>query len=72
MRKLWQLPSLGKRLHVYQLARFYRSLGMLLRGGMPVVTSLQMVSDLLESSLRGQSLREPRASPLNGSEYRSW
>jgi len=72
VRKLWQLPSLGKRLHVYQLARFYRSLGMLLRGGMPVVTSLQMVSDLLEPSLRGQSLREPRASPLNGSEYRSW
>ncbi|HWP11484.1 MAG TPA: type II secretion system F family protein [Ramlibacter sp.] len=54
MRKLWQLPSLGRRLHVFQLARFYRSLGMLLRGGMPVVTSLQMVSDLLESSLRGQ------------------
>lgn len=53
-RKLWQLPSLGRRLHVYQLARFYRSLGMLLRGGMPVVTSLQMVSNLLESSLRGQ------------------
>jgi general secretion pathway protein F len=54
MRKLWQLPSVGRRLHVFQLARFYRSLGMLLRGGMPVVTSLQMVSDLLESSLRGQ------------------
>jgi general secretion pathway protein F len=54
MRKLWQVPSLGRRLHVFQLARFYRSLGMLLRGGMPVVSSLQMVSDLLESSLRGQ------------------
>jgi general secretion pathway protein F len=54
MLKLWQLPSLGRRLHVFQLARFYRSLGMLLRGGMPVVISLQMVSDLLESSLRGQ------------------
>ncbi|OGU23932.1 MAG: type II secretion system protein [Hydrogenophilales bacterium RIFOXYD1_FULL_62_11] len=53
-RKLWQLPSLGRRLHIYQLSRFYRSLGMLLRGGMPMVTSLQMVSDLLESSLRGQ------------------
>ena len=53
-RTLWQLPSLGRRLHVYQLARFYRSLGMLLRGGMPVVTSLQMVSDLQESSLRSQ------------------
>ncbi|MDP1928221.1 MAG: type II secretion system F family protein [Thiobacillus sp.] len=54
IRKLWQLPSLGRRLHIYQLSRFYRSLGMLLRGGMPMVTSLQMVSDLLESSLRGQ------------------
>lgn len=54
MRKLWQLPSLGRRLHVFQLARFYRSLGMLLRGGMPVVSSLNMVSGLLESSLRGQ------------------
>jgi general secretion pathway protein F len=54
MRKLWQVPSLGRRLHVFQLARFYRSLGMLLRGGMPVVSSLQMASDLLESSLRGQ------------------
>jgi len=54
MRALWQLPSLGRRLHVFQLARFYRSLGMLLRGGMPVLSSLQMVSDLLESSLRGQ------------------
>ena len=54
IRKLCQLPSLGRRLHIYQLARFYRSLGMLLRGGMPVVTSLQMVSDLLESSLRSQ------------------
>ena len=65
--KLWQVPSIGGRLHVYQLARFYRSLGMLLRGGMPVVTSLQMVSDLLDVSLRGQlalalsSIREGRA-----------
>ncbi|WP_114969857.1 type II secretion system F family protein [Rhodoferax ferrireducens] len=67
MRKLLKIPSLGGRLHVFQLARFYRSLGMLLRGGMPVVTSLQMVSDLLESSLRGQlalasaSIREGHA-----------
>lgn len=67
VRKLWQLPKLGRRLHVFQLSRFYRSLGMLLRGGMPVVTALQMVSDLLESSLRGQlalasaSIREGHA-----------
>jgi general secretion pathway protein F len=74
-RKLWQLPSLGRRLHVYQLARFYRSLGMLLRGGMPVVASLQMVSDLLESSLRGQlalasaSIREGHALSLSMERY---
>lgn len=51
---LWRIPAIGARLHLYQLARFYRSLGMLLRGGMPVVTALQMVSDLLQLSLREQ------------------
>lgn len=54
LRTLWQLPAIGARLHVFQLARFYRSLGMLLRGGMPVLSSLDLVSDLLESGLRGQ------------------
>lgn len=52
--RLWQMPTIGMRMQLYQLARFYRSLGMLLRGGMPVVTALQMVSDLLRSSMRGQ------------------
>ncbi len=53
-KKLWQMPAIGPRLRVYQLARFYRSLGMLLRGGMPVVTALQMVAGLLQVSLREQ------------------
>lgn len=52
--KLWQLPSLGKRLRLYQMARFYRSLGMLLQGGTPIVTALQMVSGLLQESMRAQ------------------
>jgi general secretion pathway protein F len=54
VRKLWQMPAIGVRLHLYQLARFYRSLGMLLRGGMPVVTALQLVASLLQHSMRGQ------------------
>jgi general secretion pathway protein F len=54
VRRLWQLPGIGARLHIYQLARFYRSLGMLLRGGMPVAPSLTLVSDLLETGLRGR------------------
>ena len=65
--QLWQLPTVGARLHVYQLARFYRSLGMLLRGGMPIVNALQMVSDLLRTSMRESlalalaSIREGRS-----------
>ena len=34
---LWRLPAIGERLKVYQLARFYRTIGMLLKGGMPLV-----------------------------------
>lgn len=51
-RKLWQLPVIGKRLHLYQMARFYRSLGMLLQGGMTIVAALQLVSGLLQASMR--------------------
>lgn len=50
--QLWQVPALGKRLHFYQMARFYRSLGMLLRGGMPVLASLQLVGGLLQATMR--------------------
>lgn len=39
----WQLPWLGVRIHQFELVRLYRSLGMLLRGGIPAVRSLQMI-----------------------------
>jgi general secretion pathway protein F len=51
--KLWQIPALGERMRVYQLARFYRTVGMLLNGGIPVVTALNMVDGLLHPTLRG-------------------
>ena len=51
---LQKIPSLGERIRIYQLARFYRSLGMLLRGGMPAVASLELVSDLLPGNLSQQ------------------
>ncbi len=50
--KLWSLPVIGKRLHLYQMARFYRSLGMLLQGGMTIVDALRLVSGLLQVSMR--------------------
>lgn len=53
-RMAWRTPGIGPRLHIYQLAGFYRSLGMLLRGGMPVVPALQMTGGLLQPLLRRQ------------------
>jgi general secretion pathway protein F len=53
IQKLFELPAVGERMRVYQLARFYRTTGMLLRGGVPAVTALNMVSGLLiQSHLR--------------------
>jgi general secretion pathway protein F len=52
--KLWRIPAIGERMHVYQLARFYRTLAMLLKGGIPVVSALDMVSGLLQPALRGK------------------
>jgi len=52
--RLWRFPALGRRLKLYQLARFYRTLGMLLRSGIPVVAAIDMVSGLLPSHLQAQ------------------
>lgn len=54
--KLWQMPTIGKRLQLYEMARFYRSLGMLLQGGMPILVALKLVSGLLQES-RKENLR---------------
>jgi general secretion pathway protein F len=52
--RLMEIPALGDRVRVYQLARFYRTLGMLLRGGISIMSSLAMTADLLQGHLRGQ------------------
>ena len=49
---LWRAPALGERLKLYQLARFYRTIGMLLRGGMPLLAALSMGRELLHPVLR--------------------
>jgi general secretion pathway protein F len=64
---LWRLPALGERMKVYQLARFYRTIGMLLKGGMTLVGALDMGAQLLHPVLRtrlaaaSQSIREGRS-----------
>jgi general secretion pathway protein F len=52
LRTAWRIPAVGERLRIYQLARFYHTLGMLLRGGMSVAQSLRMVAELLPPALR--------------------
>lgn len=52
LRLLWRIPAIGEHMRVYQLARFYKTLGMLLRGGIPITQALEMVSGLLQSHFR--------------------
>jgi general secretion pathway protein F len=52
--QLWRVPAVGSRMKTYQLARLYRTAGMLLRAGIPAVKALDMVRDLLAAHLRPQ------------------
>src|SRR5207245_2007014 len=58
---LWKLPAIGERLKLYQLARFYRTIGMLLRGGTPLPTALRMGAELLHPLLRARLAMASRA-----------
>ncbi len=50
--RIWRIPGVGERLRVYQLSRFFRTTGMLLRGGVPVVSAIGMSAGLLSAALR--------------------
>ena len=47
-----RIPALHERARVYQLARLYRTLGMLLRGGIPVLQAFEMSAGLIGVELR--------------------
>ncbi len=50
--QLWRIPAFGERLRIYQLARLFRAVAMLLKGGIPIVPALGMVQGLLRPALR--------------------
>ncbi|HZM33732.1 MAG TPA: type II secretion system F family protein [Burkholderiales bacterium] len=52
--RVWDIPAIGSRMKVYQLARLYRTTGMLLRAGIPVLRALEMAQDLLAAELRAK------------------
>jgi general secretion pathway protein F len=49
---IWRVPALGSRLRIFQLARFYRTLGMLLKGGTSIIVALESVAGLLDVALQ--------------------
>lgn len=53
--RAWDMPILGVHLRQYQMARLYRSLGLLLRGGIPAMKAMAMVRVLL-SVVAGEGL----------------
>ena len=59
--RLWAIPAIGDRLKTYQLARLYRTAGMLLKAGIPAVKVLDMVRGLLAAHLRPQLAQARRA-----------
>nr|WP_225777636.1 type II secretion system F family protein [Pseudomonas sp. Marseille-Q3773] len=56
-RQLRRVPALQQRLLMYELARFYRSLGILLQGGIPVLSAMGMAHGLL-GSVAAQGLEQ--------------
>lgn len=64
MLTIQRIPAIGERVRLYQLSRLYRTLGMLLRGGIPVVTAIDMAKGLLGTELQaklssaGRDIRE--------------
>lgn len=52
--RLFGISTLAERVRVYQLGRLYRTIGMLLRAGIPALRSLEMVGGLLPASQRPQ------------------
>lgn len=49
---LSSLSAIAPRLHTYRLSRFYRVVGMLLNGGLPLTRALEMASTVLPAALR--------------------
>jgi general secretion pathway protein F len=63
---LWRIGPLGERLRIFQLARYYRTLGMLLEGGLAMVAALDLAAHVAPDSMRAQ-LAQARKAICEGS-----
>jgi general secretion pathway protein F len=60
-RWLARVPTIGRQLHIYQLARLYRTTGMLVRGGIPVVPAMRMSAGVVMNNSRAAFATATRA-----------
>jgi len=60
-RALLRIPTIGQQMQLYQLARLYRTVGMLLRGGLTVVTAFEMTRGLLAASAQPRLIAATRS-----------
>jgi general secretion pathway protein F len=58
---LARIPTVGRQLHIYQLARLYRTVGMLVRGGIPAVPALRMAGGVVLAGSRAAYAAATRA-----------
>lgn len=58
---LWRLPKVGERLRLMELAALYRTLGLLLQAGVPVVAALEASRELVGAGLRPALLAATQA-----------
>ena len=65
---LTSLPGIGERIRVYHLSRFYRTFAMLLRSGIPVVSALHMMSELLGATLKAH-VEQARTMIMDGRTF---
>ena len=54
LRQLWRVPRVRRAASIYDLARLYRTLSMLLRSGMPIVAAMRSASGLLRPEPRAR------------------
>lgn len=58
--RLWQMPVIGPRLRLIELAALYRTLGLLLQAGVAVVPALDASAELVGPSLRASLVQATR------------
>jgi general secretion pathway protein F len=60
-----RLPAIGERIRIHELSRLYLTLGMLVEGGIPIVTAMSMVEGMVSAQIR-DSLQSTRSMVESG------